>query len=799
MTVEDNVAPAITQVASSQIVECDGFGNLVELAGWLSNHGGADAADACGYEWSDDFIEPSDACGETGSASVTFTATDPSGNSSSTTAGFTITDTTSPEILWDEQKQFPDSQLMDEDCSITFPILVDIADACCIAVPGISYTIHNPGGVTIVDELEIRQISSQVVRIEGSITLSDLSGCPRTISLEIEATDCCGHTSGSTDQVVLTDSLPPAIAVVLEDADITDDYICMATLPFTVTIADNCCLDHGSLTVVAQWLSGAAVFEQPTFTTSITDRTCTIVDGEILAHDLASCSATVELTVTISDCCGNTYEAVDLGTVYDRCPPHFTEDPPDQSTITLPTDAGDAPYLPASNVAVFECDGNYNVQDINAWLSETAALDSCNPPAIWWPTDVTGFVAASNLLWSCFSGPCPGCCGATGPYGYTSTGIGTVIFEAEDACGNKITTEDPHDPSWASPSFVIVDTIPPVAVDDPQSGFSYTFAQPSFIEFVEEIDGVPRFILRENTPIYIDVLSNDVDLCRTGMHILETTTPSYGSAAIHASVGMLAGSCEGQMIRYAPAPDYSGPDEFEYTVRDCSGNTDSAHVDVYVFRGNEVDDVYLSAWNGVPQRFRLSTSDDMLNRIADPGRFRYEFGLIDQPALGVIVGSLADVRIEGNTSFAELAYVAGDGAEGRDVLRWLVIDPFGVRQTAVLDVRIEARTGRTGEVSAGAFRQGQAVDIILPEGISAADAGVRIERLGDLGLDTTIHVMDEAAIDDVIVPVVLAGKTMRLIVRTEALEAGTYRFTVPAGEGGDARLVIRIDGEEDDR
>ncbi len=799
MTVEDNVTPVITQAASPQTVECDGFGNSFELAVWLSSRGGAAASDACGITWSDDFVELSDECGETGSAAVTFTATDPSGNTASTTAGFTIADTVAPGITWDAQEQLPDFQQMDEDCSITFPISVEVSDVCCIAAASVSYTIGNPGGVSIVDGLSVQQVSSQRVLIEGTITVSDLSGCPRTVSLTVQATDCCGHSSESTDQVTLSDPLAPTIDLLVHDADITDDYSCATTMPFTVTIADNCCLDLGSLAIVAEWVSGSAVFEQPTFTCFTTDRTCTIDDGEILAHDLASCSATVRVTVTISDCCGNVYEAVDLGTVYDRCPPHFTLDPPNQSTITLPADAGAAPYIPGSNVAVFECDGNYNVTEINAWLSQAAALDSCNPPATWWPTDVTGFVAGSNLLWSCFSGPCPGCCGAVGPYGYTSTGIGTVIFEAEDACGNSITTEDAHDPSWASPSFVIVDTIPPVAVDDPEAGFPYGFAQPPFIEFIEEIDGVLRFVLRENTPIYIDVLSNDIDLCRTGMHILETTAPSYGTASIHASVGRLAGLCQGQIIRYAPAPNYNGPDEFEYTVRDCSGNTDIAHVDVYVFRQNQADDVYISVWNESPQGFRLAVIDDMLNRIAGPERFRYEFQLIDPPTLGVIVGSLADICVEGNSSFVELAYVASEGSEGRDVIRWAVTDPFGVRQTAILDVRVEARTGRIADEITGVFRQGQQIDIFLPERIAGATADVVIERVGDLGLGATIVVLDEAVVEQVLRQTSLSGGSPRLVLDSGALGVGTYRLTVPTGAAGDSRFVIRVDSEEGDR
>jgi len=799
VTVEDNVLPVITQAALSQTVECDGFGNQIELASWLSGHAGALASDACGIDWTDNFTGLSNGCGETGSAAVTFTATDPSANASTTTATFTITDTTAPTIVWDDQRRLPDTQQMDEDCSITFPISVEVSDVCCIDASNVGYDIQNPGGVSITNTLTVSQVSSQLVLIEGTVTVFDLAGCPRTVSMTVQAADCCGHPSESTDQVTLSDPLAPTIDVILQDADITDDYTCAETLPFTVSIADNCCLDHGSLSVVAEWVSGSAVFEQPTFTCSTTDRTCSIIDGEILAHDLASCAATVRLTVTISDCCGNVYEAVDLGTVRDRCPPHFTLDPPDQATITLPTDAGVGPYIPASNVAVFECDGNYNVSDINAWLAQAAALDSCNPPAVWWPTDVSGFVSGSNLLWNCFSGPCPGCCGATGPYGYTSTGIGTVIFEAEDECGNTITTEDPHDPSWASPRFVIVDTIPPIAVDDPQAGFPYVFAQPAFIEFVEEIDGVLRFVLRENTPIYIDVLSNDVDLCRTGMHILDVTAPSYGTAAIHASVGRLADTCQGQIIRYAPAPNYNGPDEFEYTVRDCSGNTDTAHVDVYVFRRNVAEDVYISAWNGIPQTFRLSATDDMLNRIAGPDRFRYRFALVDPPRMGVIVGSVADVDVEGNRSFVELAYVAADATEGQDVIRWGVVDPFGIRQTAILDVEIEARTDAVAEAIVGVFAKGQSVDIFLPEGIPAIPDDVGIERVGDLGWGMTIGSLSAATVRQVLSPVSSTDDLPRLTLDTGALDGGTYRLTVSAGAMGDSTFVIRIDDEEGER
>ncbi|WP_040492748.1 hypothetical protein, partial [Xanthomarina gelatinilytica] len=92
----DTLAPEITQ-ASPETVECDGNGNIDALNAWLANNGGATATDDCSaITWSNDFTALSDECGETGSATVTFTATDGCGNESSTSATFTIVDTVAP-------------------------------------------------------------------------------------------------------------------------------------------------------------------------------------------------------------------------------------------------------------------------------------------------------------------------------------------------------------------------------------------------------------------------------------------------------------------------------------------------------------------------------------------------------------------------------------------------------------------------------------------------------------------------------------------------------------------------------
>ena len=99
MIVEDNEAPTIGTPAADETVECDGSGNTAALMAWLSNNGGAAATDNCsGVTWSNDFTTMANTCGGAGSVQVVFTATDEAGNTSTSTATFTIEDTTAPTI-----------------------------------------------------------------------------------------------------------------------------------------------------------------------------------------------------------------------------------------------------------------------------------------------------------------------------------------------------------------------------------------------------------------------------------------------------------------------------------------------------------------------------------------------------------------------------------------------------------------------------------------------------------------------------------------------------------------------------
>ncbi|MCZ6816969.1 MAG: HYR domain-containing protein, partial [Planctomycetota bacterium] len=97
--VQDTNVPQVTVPARDREVECDGSGNAKEFEAWLSENGGAEAADACGdVAWSHADAVKLDGCAGDGSVSVTFLATDACGNSSETAASFVIADNHAPRV-----------------------------------------------------------------------------------------------------------------------------------------------------------------------------------------------------------------------------------------------------------------------------------------------------------------------------------------------------------------------------------------------------------------------------------------------------------------------------------------------------------------------------------------------------------------------------------------------------------------------------------------------------------------------------------------------------------------------------
>ncbi len=94
----DNTPPTIMTPATNFSVECDGAGNVGSINAWLAGNGGATASDLCSNNvtWTNNYNGLTAGCVATGSAMVTFTATDACGLTAQTTAMVEIVDTQAP-------------------------------------------------------------------------------------------------------------------------------------------------------------------------------------------------------------------------------------------------------------------------------------------------------------------------------------------------------------------------------------------------------------------------------------------------------------------------------------------------------------------------------------------------------------------------------------------------------------------------------------------------------------------------------------------------------------------------------
>ncbi|UII81850.1 gliding motility-associated C-terminal domain-containing protein [Flagellimonas sp. CMM7] len=82
----------------------------------------------------------------------------------------------------------------------------------------------------------------------------------------------------------------------------------------------------------------------------------------------------------------------------------------------------------------------------------------------------------------------------------------------------------------------------------------------------------------QDIAVDIDILANDNDLPTTGTLI--ATTPSNGTIFINENTTL--GNPSDDFITYTPNPGYLGPDAFDYTICDGSGNCSTATVTILV-------------------------------------------------------------------------------------------------------------------------------------------------------------------------------------------------------------------------
>ncbi len=336
-TIEDTTDPIWSIVPINLTIECDGSTDPSGLiADWLSINGHGIAFDDCGsiISYSNDYNEGDANTGGcsfwTGSATVTFTATDDCGNFKNATAVVTIIDTTPPIV------------------SCPPNIILNCNDP--IPDPYTDYDAFVAAGGTVVDECSMTADGDVITVSFLSEIYNNKTICPDdgmyTITRTYIATDACGNTATCTQDIMYNEDLtPPTI-----DPGASD------------TTVD--CNGEGNAAELSTWLNnhGGA---------SATDDCSEVTWTYDLISSLDQCSNTVIDTYrfTATDGCGN-YSTTDANFIIQDITP---------------------PALSGGENPTEECDdfGGNNDVELQAWLSSNGGLtasDACSD-AINWSND----------------------------------------------------------------------------------------------------------------------------------------------------------------------------------------------------------------------------------------------------------------------------------------------------------------------------------------------------------------------------------------------------------------------------
>ncbi len=242
----------------------------------------------------------------------------------------------------------------------------------------------------------------------------------------------------------------------------------------------------------------------------------------------------------------------------------------------------------------------------------------------------------------------------------------------------------------ADNSAVIVDTTIPIAVTDPDEDETRSGADSDVVEVRLDPQGRYRLMVRQDTPVYIDVLANDIELpCLSHLSVYDfPVLPTYGA---------ISDENPTNPVRYAPYAGYSGPDEFTYRAVDGCGNVSvEATVYVEVIPQLVFADVYVTACAEASVAIDVAATDLFIPPGA-PEDAEFAFQIVEGPEHGIVAGDPAEVETTGpglSTLFVESAtvkfiYAPASGFVGRDQFRVRLSDPFGGARTAVIDIEVQ--------------------------------------------------------------------------------------------------------------
>ncbi len=160
----------------------------------------------------------------------------------------------------------------------------------------------------------------------------------------------------------------------------------------------------------------------------------------------------------------------------------------------------------------------------------------------------------------------------------------------------------------------------------------------------------------DSTDNEIEVLTNDDDIDGDTLEITSVTQPDHGTASHNSTV-----------VYYTPDPDYNGPDEFNYTITDGNGGSDTATVFMTVGGTNDpptaVNDSKTVSEDSVDNQI------DVLENDNDPDADTLTVVSITEPLHGSAWHTDISVFYTPNANYHgsdEFTYTISDGNGGTD-------------------------------------------------------------------------------------------------------------------------------------
>ncbi len=196
-TIAPNTSPpTLDAPATDTLIECSSADQQAAIEAWLNNHGGAYATNYCSeLVWTHDYPGISNECGATGSAEVTFTATDECGEIT-TNATLTIVDTSPP--------------------AVELPAMDMIVEANEQGnMPELNGWLNSHGGAQVTDACGLVSWSNNFSM------LSNDCGPTGSATVIFTATDQCGNSSTTSATFTIADQTSPIIHLAAQPKTIT--------------------------------------------------------------------------------------------------------------------------------------------------------------------------------------------------------------------------------------------------------------------------------------------------------------------------------------------------------------------------------------------------------------------------------------------------------------------------------------------------------------------------------------------------------------------------------------------------